>query len=169
MDNNESEPMFFAPNTHVIVVSQDETEMGQVIHHDEMGIILRTTHRVEIVHTEATEEQRAMVENIFDEMSVPDLKRYAVENGLNAIKALIWKTPRLKNACKRYALSKMESEGKSLMPLMHPVKQWISYTSTERVIDAADYLQNNTLVGLDFDPTEDYSETKTEPKTTEGS
>lgn len=160
--------MFFAPETRVIVISdENEMEMGTIISQDEMGVILNTTHRIEVIRNVPSEEQKKIAEEVFNEMTPMDLKRYAHENGLNLFRVLTWKTERLRNACYHFAVSKMEFESKSLMPFLNPIRQWISYTDASRIIDADDYLVNNSLMGLDFETPEEYSETKTETEDTD--
>lgn len=154
--------MFFAPEARVIVVGmEDEMDMGTVIHHDEVGIVLLTTHQSEIVKVTATEDQREMIVELFDDMSPKELQQFGRDNGLSLFRRVTWKTERLRNACISYALNKCNKEAVALVPLLVPVKQWITYNDVRRVKDAVDYMQETSLRNLDFDAGSEYSETKT--------
>lgn len=156
--------MFLVPNSMVVVVSDDEgMEMGMLLNQDESGIILNVTHRLEIEHKEASEEDRGIAEGVFAEMDVKDLRTYAREHGLDIVRSFLWKTERLRKACLGVALRKMETEVQVLKPLARPVEQWISFAEAKRILNASQFLEEKTLNQLDFDinMSEIYDESKT--------
>lgn len=158
MDN---ETVFFTPKSLVIVTTDDDTnEMGELVARDEYGLMLKTTHEIKMVTHSATPEQVAEVEKVFAGMTPMELKLFALENGLSLLWVMIWNTEKLRRSCVSYALHELKEEALTLLPLSMPVHQWIAYP--KKVVLAAEYIQEKTLSNLDFDPSGEYSETKTE-------
>lgn len=166
---DEYENMFFAPKSQVIVETENDMEMGEVISHNDIGLAYFQTHRLEIVKYSANEEQRKQAEDLFAEMSQEDLRKYARENGMSVLRLLLWKTERLRKACISFAIYDMRREMPTLMPLSRPVRQMLTYHEIGRITDAKQFIEEKTLRSLDFAIGTEYSETKTKPTEAEPS
>ena len=141
----------FAPGTGVLIETDTTVMAGMVLNINELGVRLRTTHKLEVVGT-ITPEATDMYREVFDGLTDRELRSLVRSTGFGFVNSFRANRAGMLNWLTDQAVDDYNEKNakKGLRLLSAPIETWIPMERVAQIESIEDFVNDTELKDYDF-------------------